>query len=707
MPPKSAKIKNPDFLSVCKSGDTEEIKELFNQTPSNLYADGLRLFLDFLDNNPPEESDFPTIRECRSVLKLFATRLDLYSWDFIAVSIKKLHDKYRPAAKTLFRSFLREMLILYALLQTRKTACSRYPVSTVQKLAAKRTEDFATERNTLMIHYPLLRLFYRSRKTGFVKHIADLGRQHIDLKANLPNVTAGNAATAALTFMLKVSRIEEGKEKYNKYIEVTLPIIIPTNASLDHRALHFDDLSSNARSYKPYEKLKILYDQGLRFFGVTEKKHGHHPEYENLDKPRAADSIKHSEQALALYLYEEPHVQALVNQLVLKLHQLGDSIRAGDTIKVIAMALHFHSSKTPCAVCETVLTGLMDRENGAFLQRFKDVISKNQSIFKFRMPKTGIRLHVLYSADDTDADHKENQHQYIANITQQSMRDKSGVVFCSLFQHGRTLDYSGLSSTPDYTVLSSGGSSSEKTRGTNAKINAERKKGMDELLARQREFRECIEKESKAKKLAEQLTQYEHFCPWLFETFGAQIKPILGDGNCQFTAAAEQLLQAYPEGFPAVLQAKIGYFGNRAELAHRLRLLTEVYLRQHKNEFGPLIGEEDFPEGWVGETNFEAYLNYIKCNNAWGGEHTLRALVNVLQLPIFVLHPDMMKNSTHIENRMYLPNGTKLDDFDQQKLLMISYNGASHYETLNDRPTEQLIELIAVNIRQPVNALGF
>ena len=310
MPPKPAKIKKPDFLYSCKLGDTETIQELFNQTPPNVYAEGLKLFLDFLDKNPPEASDFATIRDCRSVLKLFATRLDLYSWDFIATSIRKLHDKYRPAAKTLFRSFLKEMLILYALLQTKKTACSRYPVSTVQKLVAEKTEDFVSERNTLMIHYPLLRLFYRSRKTGLVKHIADLGRQHIDLKANLPNVTAGNAATAALTFMLKGSRIEGGVE-YNKYIEVTLPIIIPTNASLGHRALHFDDLSSTARSYKPYEKLKILYDQGLRFFGVTEKKHGHHPEYENLDKPRAADSIKHSEQALALYLYEEPHVQGV------------------------------------------------------------------------------------------------------------------------------------------------------------------------------------------------------------------------------------------------------------------------------------------------------------------------------------------------------------------------------------------------------------
>ena len=703
MPPKSIKENKPDFFSACNLGDTERIIEIFNQTSPNLYADGLRLFLDFLSKTPPEKSDFASTRSNQAVLKLFATRLDLYSWDFIATQIKILHGKYTPAAKTLFRSFLRQMLILYALLQTKKTACSRFPVSTVQELATKKTEDFVNDRHTFMIHYPILRLFYRSKKTGFVKHTADLGRQHIALKANLPNVAAGNAATAALTFMLKISRPGHVK----KYIEVTLPIIIPTNASLDNRALHFDDLSSAARSYKPYEKLKILYDQGLRFFGVTEKKHGHHPEYENLDKPRAADSIKHSEQALALYLYEEPHVQALVNQLVLKLHELGDSIRAGDNIKVIAIALHFHSSKTPCAVCETVLTGLMDRENGAFLQRFKDVLSKTQDVFKFRIPKTGVRLHVLYSADDTDADHKENKHQYIANITQHAMRDKSGIVFCSLFQHGRTLNYASLSSTPDYTVLSSGGSSSEKTRGTNAKINAERKKGMDELLAKQREFRERIDKEAKAKKLAEQFAQYEQFCPWLFETLGVQVKPIVGDGNCQFTSVAEQLLQAYPAGLPVALQTKVGHFGTREELAHRLRLLTKIYMQQHRGEFVSLIGDEDFPVDWQWATDFDTYLNYIQCDKTWGGEHTLRALVNVLQLPIFVLHPDMMKGSTHIENRIYLPNGTALDDFDQQRLLVISYNGASHYETLNDRPSEQLIELINANRRQPAHALSF
>ena len=119
-----------------------------------------------------------------------------------------------------------------------------------------------------------------------------------------------------------------------------------------------------------------------------------------------------------------------------------------------------------------------------------------------------------------------------------------------------------------------------------------------------------------------------------------------------------------------------------------------------------LIGDEDFPVDWQWATDFDTYLTYIQCDKAWGGEHTLRALANILQLPIFVLHPDMMKSSTHIENRLYLPTGTKLTDFDQQNLLVISYNGASHYETLSDRPTEQLIGLINANIQQPAYVHG-
>ncbi len=95
-------------------------------------------------------------------------------------------------------------------------------------------------------------------------------------------------------------------------------------------------------------------------------------------------------------------------------------------------------------------------------------------------------MYVLYSADATDADHKKNRHKDIETITEHAMRKKSGIVFCSLFKHGHTLNYDALISdeekTPDYTVLSSGGSSSEKTRGTNAKINNEHQKSLYELL---------------------------------------------------------------------------------------------------------------------------------------------------------------------------------------------------------------------------------
>ncbi len=669
---------NRNFLVACNSGNVNTIKLLFDQASPHLYPEGLNGFLDFLAKYPPHQSAVIAISAYQKVLKKFAQRLDLYNWEFIAAQIKKLYELYRPAAKTLFRSFLKPMIFLYALVQTKKPACSRFPVSTAQEFTSKKVEEFVQERHVSMIHFPILQLLYQSNKTGKLKHTVNLGRQHIELKANLPYVTAGNAATSALTFMLKVSRA--GQEK--KYLEVTLPIIIPTNANLDNRALHFDELACDARSHKPYEKLKILFDQGLCFFKVSKKQHGHHPEYSNVHKAHAADSIKHSEQALALYLYEESHVQGLVNQLVLKLHQMGDTIKAADTIKVIAIALHFHSRKTPCAVCETVLTGLMDRENGGFLKLFKNTLLNTQDIFKFCMPKTGIHLHVLYSADNTDADHKENNHQRVVVPTQHSMRHKSGFVFCSLFHHGNTLNYRTLGFTPSHTVLSSGGVSSEKKRGTNAKINNEHKKGRDEGVLAHKEFYELIEYEAKVKKFNDQQVRYGQFKPWLFKQLGMQILPVLGDGNCQFRAIAMQLLQLYPAN---------GY--SLEGLVVQLRALSEQYLRNHRRDFEPLIGAEDFPDNWLGATNFDAYLDYIKRDQAWGDEHTLRALANIIGHPIFVLHPDMMNNGA-IEHRIYLPQGRVLDDFELHKLLVVSYNGANHYDTICDRPTQQLFELI-------------
>jgi len=705
MPPRILKTKKPEFLVACELGDTQEIQRLFGITSPDLYNQGLTFFISFLEKHPHKKNDYIKIRDYQKILIIFSSRLDLYDWDFIADKIRKLSNKYLPAAKTLFRSFLKKMLMLYILAQAKKEACSRFPVSTCQELSAKKLNDFLAERaaHHVMIHYPILRLFYQSRKNNKIKHFVDLGRQHIALKASLPEVTAGNVATVAFTFMLKVSRPNKTDKQY---IEVTLPLTIPTHASLDNIALHFDQISDSSRSYKPYEKLKILFEQGLSFFKVKEKKHGHHPEYNNLDKARAADSIKHSEQALALYLYEEEHVEALVTQLSQKLHQIGDRIRAGDRVKVIAVVLHLHSSKTPCAVCETVLTGLMDRENGAFLQRLKNVLSKNQGVFNFYIPKTGVRLHVLYSADAVDADHKENRHEDIDTVTEHAMRKKSGVVFCSLFKHGRTLDYEPFIShdekTPNYTVLGSGGSSSEKTRGTNAKINAKHQKSLYDLLTCQKQFREQIGKEADIKIQAELLAKYEEFKNWLFEEHGIQTADILGDGNCQFTAIAVQLLQVYPDGLSAELAIKISpYDGSIEGLAKRLRALAAEYMHQNRAMFEPYIDAGAFALDWTGATDFDAYIAYIKINKKWGGEQTLRALANVLELPVFVLHPIIMRHPNHIMQKIYLPTGKTLNDFIPQEWLVINHNGLNHYDTISDRPSLSLIELVENMIYQP------
>ncbi|MBP9726922.1 MAG: hypothetical protein KBD83_05620 [Gammaproteobacteria bacterium] len=74
---------------------------MFKATAHELYYQGLTLFLKFLADNSPKKNEHVKIRDCRDALILFSSRLDLYNWDFIADKLRKLSNKYLPAAKKL------------------------------------------------------------------------------------------------------------------------------------------------------------------------------------------------------------------------------------------------------------------------------------------------------------------------------------------------------------------------------------------------------------------------------------------------------------------------------------------------------------------------------------------------------------------------------------------------------------------------------
>ena len=696
---------NSPFIVACINGDLEKIHELFGGAGQMQYLSGLQHFIDFLVKNPPDEKDYVTICSYRKVLLLFAQHNDLYKKEDIIKAVKTLSQACLPMSTILFRHFLRESL--YVLNQPEKDGCSRMLVSTqsrfmsskVKKFLECRTED---ERLKLSVDYPVLELIYRSRKNpGHVKWKVVLGKEHIQLKAALPRVNEGNVATVSISFMMKISG--EGHE--DSYKKITLPLLIPTNGSLQEPSLHFDDLST--RVANPYQQLRALYNRGLAVLHIDAKSHGQTVNYENPEASRAADSIKHSEQGLALYLSDVKNVRALIIQLLDKLHSETKSLALlGDTIKIIAIALHFHSQKTPCSVCEYVLTGLMDNETGAFLKVFKEaILAWNKSLYAFKIPKSGVKLHVLYSADDIDADHRSAPSYHSVNQhTAQSMRDRSNQVFCTLFRNGLHRDYKPFVQGDDLevSVLSSGGEASERKRHTNQKANEKHQDAHNGTFSMMSFFAETlralqapqIQEDQKQRDILKiKFEAYEGFVQWLQDSFALAKQDIKGNGNCQFYALAEQLCQIHPNHFPDFLVAILPVY-DRQNIAQRLRMLAVMYLREHQAEFEGLIGEEDFSPDWQGEHNFENYLYCLQQDRFWGGECVLKALSQVLKLPILVLDPGVMTEPNQLQNKIYLPDDQEMGELDVSQALVIIFDGVNHYETIATRPTDELIEFV-------------
>ena len=196
-------------------------------------------------------------------------------------------------------------------------------------------------------------------------------------------------------------------------------------------------------------------------------------------------------------------------------------------------------------------------------------------------------------------------------------------------------------------------------------------------------------------KFGRRFRSYEEFKSWLRVMLGINVQKIASDGNCQFSAIKQQLLQMYPGGFPSKLRDILGDYGSSQVLTHRLRTLAVNYLKLHKVDFECFITHEDFPIHWPGRISFQSYVEHMSNDGSYGTEHTLRALSNILELPILILHPDVALNTTHMENRIYLPSNKSLSDFDlKQQLLVVIFTGMRHYDMPDDRPTERLIQLI-------------
>lgn len=103
-----------------------------------------------------------------------------------------------------------------------------------------------------------------------------------------------------------------------------------------------------------------------------------------------------------------------------------------------------------------------------------------------------------------------------------------------------------------------------------------------------------------------------------------QIKEISSDGHCMYRAVEDQLM---------VRGCALGLKELRAQTAH--------YMRSHADDFLPFLTDPNTGDMYTAD-EFEKYCNDVADTAAWGGQLELKALSQVLQLPIEVIQAESL-----------------------------------------------------------------
>ncbi|XP_049891206.1 deubiquitinase OTUD6B [Epinephelus moara] len=115
-------------------------------------------------------------------------------------------------------------------------------------------------------------------------------------------------------------------------------------------------------------------------------------------------------------------------------------------------------------------------------------------------------------------------------------------------------------------------------------------------------------------KLAQKLAQQQ-----------LQIKEISSDGHCMYRAIEDQLAQLSQSG--VIMSVK------------ELRSRTAEHMRSHADDFLPFLTNPNTGDMYTTD-EFEKYCSDVEHTAAWGGQLELRALTQVLRLPVEVIQAD-------------------------------------------------------------------
>lgn len=457
----------PNLISYLITVSNELFLDCYKKYP-------LEYYVDCLSKLTEKESDYlaniAIYHKALREFKKFVPQLDFSS---ILRLFQGLSENHKPAAKSIFRSLFSRKQEIYIVVNEVKPCCPRKYTETIQMPINLTLDEAIGKRHIPFIEVPYFLAQLKSKKTpNLVKYEVDLGKEHIILRNCLPTLgNDGNCMVASFAVLMKISNSFD-----NFYHTETLPLFIPNGTGISKPTLNFDDIS-NLAAKPPYEVLKSLYILGVEAVNGDGVKHGHDPCFDCPKDQGQAQYIKHTEQALAAFLCFHGG-EFLLNQLIDRLRK--NSITTiGSNIKIISVFLQLHSTKTPCAVCEYVLIGLQQTPGGFInqLEKIMDLFTReynNQKpsrYFKFCTPKGGIKLQVLYSANDKDADHRKNlEFKKVSTLPTISIKIAPSQLLCSVFK--TNLPNNINTSNETRSLLFSGGAVSDKTR--NTKFNVQR-----------------------------------------------------------------------------------------------------------------------------------------------------------------------------------------------------------------------------------------
>ncbi|XP_059140782.1 deubiquitinase OTUD6B-like [Physella acuta] len=165
-------------------------------------------------------------------------------------------------------------------------------------------------------------------------------------------------------------------------------------------------------------------------------------------------------------------------------------------------------------------------------------------------------------------------------------------------------------------------SADDKSADTVQGKKSKAQKRRDKKQAKGKEREERIKEQDEENKLGPRQQEMMKIKA-ILKTKGLVLHEIPADGNCLYNAVSHQLLSL-----------KIKY--SNEELRHK----TAEYMRSNKDDFLPFLTHPDTGDMLTPE-EFEKYCDKTANSPMWGGQIELRALSEVLKVPIVVIQADM------------------------------------------------------------------